>query len=150
MSESPASELRYPREREADIALRDGTTVHVRPIRVEDREAVRAFLEGLSPYSIGFRFFGSPSLEWATRWSLDVVDYADRFGLVAVTGDPPGLVAHATYVRMSEHNAEIAFVVADEWQERGISTILLAHLAEVADVTGSPLSWRRCCRKTIG
>lgn len=135
MNESPASELRYPGEREADIALRDGTTVHVRPIRVEDREAVRAFLEGLSPDSIGFRFFGYPNIEWATGWSVNV-DYADRFGLVAVSGDPPGVVAHATYIRINEHKAEIAFVVADAWQQRGISTILLAHLAEVADRHG--------------
>lgn len=135
MTESSADELRYPHEREADIALRDGTTVHVRPIRVEDRVAVQAFFEGLSADSIGFRFFGFPSVAWATRWSLDV-DYADRFGLVVVTGDPPVLVAHATYVRINEHKAEIAFVVADAWQDRGISTILLAHLAEVADRHG--------------
>jgi len=134
--EEPAtSDLRYPREREADIALRDGTTVHVRPVRVEDREPVKAFLEGLSPDSIGFRFFGYPNIEQATTWSLDV-DYADRFGLVAVTGDPPEVVAHATYMRMNEQTAEIAFVVADAWQERGISTILLAHLAEIADRHG--------------
>jgi len=135
VKESPASELTYPREREAGIALRDGTTVHVRPIRVKDRDPVRVFLVGLSPDSIGFRFFGSPNVEWAIRWSLDV-DYADRFGLVAVTGDPPTVIAHAAYVRMNEHKAEVAFVVADAWQERGISTILLAHLAEVADRHG--------------
>jgi GNAT superfamily N-acetyltransferase len=131
----PASKLRYPREREADIALHDGATVHVRPVRADDRETVRAFLEGLSPDSIGFRFFGYPNIERATEWSLDV-DYADRFGLVAVTGDPPVVVAHAMYARMSEHVAEIALVVADAWQDRGISTVLLAHLAEVADRHG--------------
>jgi acetate---CoA ligase (ADP-forming) len=139
--EEPAvSELRYPHEREADIALRDGTTIHVRPVRVQDGDAVRAFLEGLSPDSIGFRFFGYPNLERATKWSLDV-DYADRFGLVAVTGDPPVVVAHAMYVRINEHKAEVAFVVADAWQDRGISTILLAHLAEVADHHGISTFW---------
>jgi acetate---CoA ligase (ADP-forming) len=135
VSESWAIELTYPHERETDIALRDGATVHVRPIRAEDEAAIRAFLEALSPESIGFRFFGSPSLTWATKWSLDV-DYADRFGLVAVTGDPPEVVAHAAYARMNERKAEVAFLVADAWQERGISTILLAHLAEVADHHG--------------
>ena len=135
VSQSPASDATYPPERETDIALRDGTTVHVRPIRAEDEATVRAFLEGLSAESIGFRFFGAPSLEWATRWSLDV-DYADRFGLVAVTGDPPAVVAHAAYVRMNERKAEIAFLVADAWQERGMSTIMLAQLAEVANHHG--------------
>jgi acetate---CoA ligase (ADP-forming) len=135
VGQSRASDVTYPHERETDIALRDGATAHMRPIRLEDEAAVRAFLEGLSPESIGFRFFGSPSLKWATRWSLDV-DYADRFGLVAVTGDPPVVVAHATYARMNERKAEVAFLVADAWRERGISTILLAHLAEVADHHG--------------
>ena len=121
----------YPRERETNVALRDGATIHVRPVRVEDKAAVRAFLDGLSAESIGFRFFGSPNLDWATRWSIEV-DYADRFALVAVTGDPPELVAHAAYVRMDTSRAEVAFLVADAWQEHGIATILLAHLAEVA------------------
>jgi acetate---CoA ligase (ADP-forming) len=125
----------YPREQETDVVLRDGTTVHVRAIRAEDEAAIRRFLEGVSADSIGFRFFGAPNLEQATKWSLDV-DYADRFGLVALTGDPPAVVAHGTYLRINEHKAEIAFLVADAWQERGISTILLAHLAEVADRHG--------------
>ena len=135
VSETPLSDVTYPSERETDVVLRDGTTVHVRAIRAEDEAAIRQFLHGLSADSIGFRFFGAASLEWATKWSLDV-DYADRFGLVAVSGDPPAVVAHATYVRMNERKAEIAFLVADAWQERGISTILLAHLAEVADHHG--------------
>ena len=121
----------YPRDREASVALRDGATVYVRPVRAEDRMAVRAFLDGLSADSIGFRFFGAANLDWATRWSIEV-DYADRFALVALTGDPPAVLAHAAYVRIDDHSAEVAFLVADAWQQHGISTILLAHLAEVA------------------
>ena len=78
---------KYPSEREADIALRDGSTAHVRPVRASDRPAIRAFLDALSPDSIAFRFFGMPNLEWVTSWSVDV-DYSDRFALVAETGDP--------------------------------------------------------------
>ncbi len=134
MSAIPAT-ARYPADREADVVLRDGATVHVRPVRADDGEAMRAFLECLSPDSIWFRFFGTPSLEWATSWSLNV-DYADRFGLVVETGDPREIVAHAAYVRMDYGRAEVAFLVADAWQGRGISTILLAHLAEVAEQHG--------------
>ncbi|HEX5192058.1 MAG TPA: GNAT family N-acetyltransferase [Solirubrobacteraceae bacterium] len=121
----------YPRDREAEIALRDGSTVHVRPVRADDRDAIRVFLEGVSPESIGFRFFGMPSLDWVTRWSLDV-DYADRFALVAESGSPRRIVAHAAYVRENPRRAEVAFLVADRWQGRGIATVLLAQLAEVA------------------
>lgn len=134
MVPSPGSSA-YPRDREAEIALRDGSTVHVRPVRPEDREAIRSFLEGVSRESIGFRFFGQPSLEWATNWSLDV-DYATRFALVAVAGIEPQIIAHAAYVRGESDCAEVAFLVADAWQAKGIATVLLAHLAEVAERHG--------------
>lgn len=126
---------RYPREREADVVLRDGTTVHVRPVRADDSTAVRTFLEGISPESIGFRFFGAANLDWATSWSVNV-EYADRFGLVVETGSPPAILAHAAYVRINARRAEVAFLVADAFHGHGIATILLAHLAEVAERHG--------------
>ena len=125
----------YPYEREADVVLRDGATTHVRPVRADDAAAVHKFLESLSPDSIGYRFFGAANLDWATQWSVDV-DYADRFALVVESGNPRAIVAHALYVRIDPDRAEVAFVVADAWQGRGISTILLAHLAEVAGAHG--------------
>lgn len=133
----PASAATYPRDREADVALRDGSTVHVRPVRAEDKERIRTFLEALSPESIAFRFFGHPNLEWASDWSVDV-DYSDRFALVAEIGDPPSVIAHAAYVCEDSQRAEVAFMVADAWQGRGISTILLAHLGEVAHLHDIP------------
>jgi acetate---CoA ligase (ADP-forming) len=134
MSAIPAA-ARYPSEREADVVLRDGATVHVRPVRVDDGPAMRSFLESVSPNSIWFRFFGTANLDWATSWSVDV-DYADRFGLVVESGTPRAIIAHAAYVRIDYGRAEVAFLVADAWQGRGISTILLAHLAEVAEAHG--------------
>lgn len=132
---TPAHPARYPHEHETDVVLRDGSTVHVRPVRADDEDAIRAFLERVSPDSIAFRFFGTPSLGWITRWSLDV-DYADRFALVAESGDPRSIIAHAAYVREDAQRAEVAFLVADAWQGRGISTILLAHLAGLAEQHG--------------
>ena len=130
-----AAAASYPSEREADVVLRDGATVHVRPVRADDGPAMRAFLDSISPDSIWFRFFGTPNLDWATKASVNV-DYADRFGLVVESGSPRVIIAHATYVRIDYGRAEVAFLVADAWQGRGISTILLAHLAEVAEAHG--------------
>ncbi len=113
------------------MVLRDGATVHVRPVRVDDGPAIHAFLDAVSPESISFRFFGAANLDWVTSWSVDV-DYADRYGLVVESGNPRTIVAHAAYIRIDSRRAEVAFLVADAWQGRGISTILLAHLAEVA------------------
>ncbi len=135
MTTPPTGSLPYPREHEADVVLRDGSTVHVRPVRAGDEAAIRAFLTTVSPESIAFRFFGMPNLEWVTTWSVDV-DYADRFALVAESGTPPLIIAHAAYVRERAERAEVAFLVADAWQGRGISTILLAHLAGLAEQHG--------------
>jgi len=127
-SEAPA----YPAGRVTDVVLRDGSTVHVRPVRREDHDAIRSFLDGMSQSSIAFRFFaGAPDLDWVTRWAIDV-DYEDRYGLVAETGSPSRIVAHAAYLRIDAERAEVAFMVADRWQGRGLSTIMLAHLAEAA------------------
>jgi acetyl coenzyme A synthetase (ADP forming)-like protein len=131
MSVSPT----YPHEREADVVLSDGSTVHVRPVRPDDKAEMREFLEALSPESIGFRFFGAPDLGWATNWSVDV-DYADRFGLVAVSGSPAAIIAHGAYIRTRDGRAEVAFLVSDPWQGHGIATILLAHLASIAEHHG--------------
>ncbi len=134
MTQQPGAR-QYPREREADIVLRDGSTLRVRPVRAEDAPAIREFLAAISPESITFRFFGTPDLSWVVEWALDV-DYADRFALVAETGTPPRIVAHAAYVRSGRDRAEVAFLVADEFQGHGIATTLLAHLAAIAEHNG--------------
>jgi len=125
----------YPGAAETDIVLRDGSTVHVRPARRDDRDALRAFLGGVSQDAIWFRFFSMANLDWAADWSADV-DYRQRFGLVVETGAPRRIIAHAAYVRCADDRAEVAFLVADAWQAHGIATILLAHLAEHADRHG--------------
>jgi acetyl coenzyme A synthetase (ADP forming)-like protein len=135
MTDSVSVTVPYPVEREADVVLRDGSTVHIRPVRAADEPTIRAFIQGLSQESVGFRFFGAVDREWAASWCLDV-DYTDRFGLVAETGAPSRIIAHAAYVRIDDQRAEVAFLVADDWQGRGISTIMLAHLATVADQHG--------------
>jgi RimJ/RimL family protein N-acetyltransferase len=127
--------VQYPSEREADVLLRDGSMVHIRPVRSDDETAVRAFLLKLSDESIALRFFGFPDLDQVVAWSVDV-DYADRFALVAEHGSPSEIVAHAAYVRLDADRAEVAFLVADAWQEHGISTILLAELASCANEHG--------------
>ena len=125
----------YPADRETDVVLHDGSTVHVRPVRAHDHDAIDAFLHGISLEGIGFRFFGVPNLEWAADWSVNV-NYVDRYGLVAESGSAHAIVAHAAYVGLDQDRAEVAFLVADAWHGRGIATILLAHLAEFAHARG--------------
>ena len=55
---------------------------------------------------------------------------------MAETGEPPSIIAHAAYIRVDQESAEVAFMVADAWQGRGISTIMLAHLCAIAEQHG--------------
>jgi acetyl coenzyme A synthetase (ADP forming)-like protein len=126
----------YPAHREADVALRDGSTIHIRPVTAEDEPAMLAFLEGLDPGSRMFRFFsGGTDLEAAARLMLDV-DYTQRYGLVAVRGASDEVVAHGNYFGVAPGQAEIAFAIARGLQGLGLGTLLLAHLAEVAQDNG--------------
>jgi acetyl coenzyme A synthetase (ADP forming)-like protein len=126
----------YPAHRETDVALRDGSTLHVRPLRPEDREALLSFFRGLSEEARGFRFFSpTADLDDATALAVDI-DYRDRYGLVATRGQEPRIVGHAVYFGAGDSRAEIAFAIADELQGHGLGTILLAHLAEVAEDAG--------------
>jgi acetyl coenzyme A synthetase (ADP forming)-like protein len=127
----------YPAHREADVVLRDGSTVHLRPVRPEDEATLREFFAGLDPQSLAFRFFsGAVDVERVAS-SLAVVDYAERYGLLAVRGEGR-VVGHGLYVGEPGGRAEVAFAIAAEMQGKGLGTILLAHLAEVAAEHGYP------------
>ncbi len=121
----------YPVEESIDVALRDGSSVHVRPVREDDLTAIRSFLGGLCAESVALRFFGAADLDWASRWSV-AVDYSDTYALVATVRPDGAIIAHAAYVREAADRAEMAFVVADAYHELGIATILLRRLARLA------------------
>lgn len=129
----------YPAHRSADVALRDGSTVYIRPVRLADEPALVAFFSNLSPDARGFRFFtAAASMERAAKLAVDV-DYETSYGLVAIRGEDSRIVGHGTYISDGEGRAEVAFAVADELVGRGLGTILLAHLAEVAFEYGIPV-----------
>lgn len=126
----------YPAYREADLVLRDGGTVHVRPVRREDEPEILALLTALGPRSRLNRFFSlATDLAVEARRAVDV-DYERTYALVAVAGTDHRIVAHAAYYAKSDGPAEIAWVVADEWQHKGLGTLLLAQLAEHAERHG--------------
>jgi acetate---CoA ligase (ADP-forming) len=125
--------MSYPRHRDADVVLRDGSTVHVRPVEAEDADAVQAFFEHLSPESIALRFFSRfPDLDSAVRWATDVDQH--RYGLVATSSADGRVVAHAGWERDPDRpeRAEVAFAIADATQHNGLGTILLGQLTQAA------------------
>lgn len=116
------------------VALRDGSTVRVRPVAESDRDQLRALLGRLSEQSRWLRFF-------TRRVNLDKVagraaTSADGYGVVALAGTPERIVGHAEYVRESQDRAEIAFEVDEQHHGLGIAPILLAHLVEAGRRNG--------------
>ncbi len=127
--------------READVVLRDGITVRVRPARPGDAAELRRLFEGLSAESRYLRFFsGVVDTSLVVGWAADV-DPPRRDGLVAVTGAGGRIVAHAGWERERDRpeRAEVALVIDDEFQGRGLGTILVGQLAESARARGVEL-----------
>jgi acetate---CoA ligase (ADP-forming) len=120
-----------------DVALRDGATVRVRPMTADDEPALRDFLDELSIESRALRFFSAGANVHRAASYMAALEPESGRGLVAIAGEPERIVAHAAYIREpSRDRAEVAFEVADAWQGRGISTVLLAHLSELATAEG--------------
>jgi acetyl coenzyme A synthetase (ADP forming)-like protein len=119
--------------------LRDGTSLLVRAIRPSDKEALLAHFRSLSPESVRHRMFAvkttlSPSeLSYFTE-----VDFEEHVALVAVVGggSVETFVGVGRYIVDGKGSAEVAFAVTDEYQGRGIGTILLEHLAAIARAAG--------------
>ncbi len=123
---------RYPFELVEDVKTTKGNSVQVRPIRPDDDPFLTEFHEHLSAQSVYRRFFFMhPRLSAAETERFTHVDYVDRLALVAEHSGR--LVAAGRYERLPGiADAEVALVVADEFQHHGIGTILLERLAEAA------------------
>lgn len=120
-----------PLESARPVRLRDGTTARLRPIRPGDAGALTALYDRLSPESAYQRFFTVMRRlppDWARI--LASVDHDRRAAIVAVApGDQ--LVGVARYgCEPGSDEAEIALVVQDGWQGRGLGTILLTALLD--------------------
>jgi acyl-CoA synthetase (NDP forming)/RimJ/RimL family protein N-acetyltransferase len=126
----------YPKEWEADVVLSDGGTVHLRPIVPSDGDALLAFHGRMSARTRYLRYFGAyPQIPPRDLERFTTVDHHERVAFVAMLGDD--IVAVARYERIDHGpSAEVAFVVEDRHQSRGLGPILLEHLAAAARERG--------------
>ncbi|HTU88302.1 MAG TPA: GNAT family N-acetyltransferase [Solirubrobacteraceae bacterium] len=115
--------------------LRDGSAVRVRPLEAGEEPALLRLVENLSAESLYSRFFGTPTPERAVGSLADCLRPGDA-AIVAQGGAQRSIVAHAGAFRIGEDRAEAAFLVADEWQGRGLGSILLSRLAATARERG--------------
>ncbi|MCX4587904.1 bifunctional GNAT family N-acetyltransferase/acetate--CoA ligase family protein [Streptomyces sp. NBC_01481] len=152
----------YPDHWEADVVLRDGGTARIRPITTEDAERLVSFYEQVSDESKYYRFFAPyPRLSAKDVHHFTHHDYVDRVGLAVTVGGE--FIATVRYDRInaegrpaSSHpsptttlaggrsapappvsdEAEVAFLVQDAHQGRGVASTLLEHIAAVARERG--------------
>jgi acyl-CoA synthetase (NDP forming)/GNAT superfamily N-acetyltransferase len=125
----------YPEHWEADVVLADGGTVHLRPIRPDDADRLRAMHGRLSPDTVYMRFFSMVrTLSARDVERLTTVDHDDRVALVALLRDE--MVGVVRYARQRGTEAEVAVVVEDAHQGRGLGPVMLEHLAAAAEERG--------------
>jgi acyl-CoA synthetase (NDP forming)/RimJ/RimL family protein N-acetyltransferase len=134
----------YPVHWEADVVLRDGATAHIRPIRPDDADRLVAFYAEVSDESKYYRFFAPyPRLSDRDVRRFTHHDYVDRVGLAATVGGE--FIATVRYDRIDagggpgtgeDAQAEVAFLVQDAHQGRGVASALLEHIAAVARERG--------------
>ncbi|MFI1332008.1 GNAT family N-acetyltransferase [Streptomyces sp. NPDC020845] len=140
----PSDTHAYPAHWEADVVLRDGGTARIRPITVDDAQRLVSFYERVSDESKYYRFFAPyPRLSDRDVHRFTHHDYVDRVGLAATVGDE--FIATVRYDRIDGHGlpstapadeAEVAFLVQDAHQGRGVASALLEHIAAVARERG--------------
>ncbi|HET7064695.1 MAG TPA: GNAT family N-acetyltransferase [Rudaea sp.] len=120
--------------------LRDGTHVIIRPIRKEDAELERSFIKRLSPESRRMRFLGQmrePNEEMLRR--LTDIDYKNEMAFIALV-HRDGRTLEIGVARYSTSGdgkfCECAVTVSDEWHNKGLATLLMHHLIDVARIRG--------------
>ncbi len=125
----------YPAGWEADVVLSDGGLARLRPIRPEDAELLVDFYARVSDESKYLRFFAPyPRLTERDVDRFTRVDYVDRVALILTLGEK--MIGVGRYERLEDDRAEVAFLVEDTQQGRGIGQLLLEHLAEAARERG--------------
>jgi len=127
--EQPAGDFHVPRDEL--VELDGGSAVAIRSIEPADAYALLRLFDRLSPESIYHRFFSPmPRPRRAALLHLAGLDHELHEALVATKGRE--IVAVARYdARPEETDAEVAVIVDDEWQDRGLGTRLLHRLARL-------------------
>ncbi len=142
MEQSASVEFRIPADAArlaTSLTLRNGATVHVRPIRPDDTRRLQVFHASLSLDTIIYRFFRVlPQLTDDQAHRFTHLDYENRMALIATLceGGDERILGVVRYDRIGAEAAEVAFVIADDWQGQGISTALLRMLAGYARPRG--------------
>lgn len=129
-----------PRVYAVGEVLRDGSPIRIRAITPADKDLLFAHFSGLSQDSRYTRFFGAKrTLTRDELARLTELDFDDQVGLTAtlIEDGKERFIGVGRYFRLQDRTrAEVAFAVLDEYQGRGIATLLLEHLRRIAHQSG--------------
>ena len=136
-----ASAANDPHQYAAEGILRDGGSIHIRAMRPDDKQRLLDHFSRLGAQSVYFRFFRAKKrLTDEELVQFTEVDFARNAALVATLGqgNEEKIIGVGRYsvVDAEGKRAEVAFAVADDYQGRGVGTLLLEHLAPMARANG--------------
>jgi RimJ/RimL family protein N-acetyltransferase len=134
--EAPMSDLAHYSAHEQ---VRDGSAVEIRALRPEDEADMLAALEQTSAQSLQRRFFVMKRhFSDKERAFFMNIDFKDHVALIARAEGTGGgiLVGGSRYIVFEPGRAEMAFMVVDAWQGRGVGSVLMRHLVEIARQAG--------------
>jgi len=129
-----------PKELRTTYLMADGTQITFRPIHPTDEPLMRDLFYALSQQTIYYRFMSNQRI--VSRRQIQDFVYIDHRNDVALVGTLPAahgedIIALGNYYLDPKSNrAEVAFVVLDQWQRRGIGTFLLRQLIRIARRNG--------------
>ncbi len=130
----------YPEELERYDTLKDGTQIFFRPVKPTDEPALSEMLYSLSNQSVHTRYFTyTMTFPHKDVQKLTNIDYRNDIAIVGVVPSPTGedIVAIAQYfLDPKTQAAEVAFIVQDEWQQKGMGTFLMDYIAQIARQRG--------------
>jgi len=123
-----------------DVRMLDRAAIRIRAIRGDDQERLHEHFRGLSEKSVYFRFMGiRRDLSAQDLKRLTELDFKSHVGLAATLTENgrERFIGVGRYICENDpHRAEVAFAILDEFQGRGIGTLLLEHLRRIAEANG--------------
>jgi RimJ/RimL family protein N-acetyltransferase len=128
-----------PQVEAGPVSLPSGERIAIRPIAPGDEPLVESLYERMSPESRRRRFLvAPPRLSEEDLQRLTHVDHRRHDAMLALDPASGLAVGEARYVRVpgDSETAEVAAMVADDWQRRGVATALLAQLTDRARTNG--------------
>ena len=133
-------QVAYPQELEHYDTLYDGTQIFFRPVKPTDESALSEMLYSLSERSVRTRYMAhTMTFPHKDVQQLTNVDYQQNLAIVGIVPRVSGekIVAIAQYfLEPDKQTAEVAFIVQDEWQQKGMGTFLLDYLTQIARQRG--------------